>query len=68
VNVSAEIRVACGTRCGLSSLVSPTLPELARAFGLRDEAACYREIDEAVARRLLRAILHQDLAYLAGCE
>jgi hypothetical protein len=62
---SDEIRAACGGRSGLSSLVSPTLPELARAFGLRDEPACHREIDEPAARWLLRAVLHRNLAYRA---
>ena len=42
-------RIDGAVRCGLSSLRSPTVPELAREFGLRDEAECYKEIDEPAA-------------------
>ena len=53
----------CGVvRCGLS-LSSTTVPELAREFGLRDDLSSYKEIDEETARRLVRLILHQDMAY-----
>src|SRR5262245_44035349 len=52
-------------RCGVSSLASPTLPALAREFGLRDDPASYREIDESAARRLLQLILHRAMAYNA---
>ncbi len=49
--------------CGVSSLSAPTVAELAREFGLRDGPDCYREIDEASARRSVRQLLHRDLAY-----
>lgn len=50
-------------RCGLSALASPTVPELAREFGLQDDVACYKEIDEVAARGLARMVLHRDMAY-----
>ncbi|HXG11461.1 MAG TPA: hypothetical protein VNK04_17030 [Gemmataceae bacterium] len=56
-------RIYGTVRCGLSSRASPTIPESAREFGLRDEAGCYKEIDEEAARRLLRLVLHRDMAY-----
>jgi hypothetical protein len=52
-------------RCGLSSQPSPTVQELAREFGLRDEPSCYKEIEESSARRLVCLVLHRDLAYSA---
>ena len=52
-------------RCGLSSLTSPSVSQLAAEFGLAIDPAIYREIDAASARRLLSAILSQDLAYNA---
>jgi hypothetical protein len=54
----------CGVvRCGLSSQPGPTVSELAREFGLRDDAACYRQTDEPTARRVVHGILHKDMAY-----
>jgi hypothetical protein len=64
--VSQEIITArkCGSvRCGLSSQPSPTVQELAHEFGLRDEATCYKEIEDTSARRLVQLVLHSDLAY-----
>src|SRR5262245_48376011 len=51
--------------CGVSSLSAPTIAELAQEFGLRNDAGCYREIDEASARLSVRRLLHRDLAYSA---
>jgi len=51
--------------CGVSSLPAPTITDLAREFGLRGDAECYREIDEASARLSIRRLLHRDLAYSA---
>lgn len=51
--------------CGVSSLTAPTIEELAREFGLRSDARCYREIDEASARQSIQRLLHHDLAYSA---
>ena len=56
-------RIYGAVRCGLSLLPIPTVPELAREFGLRDEAGCYKEIDEPAARRLVQMVLHRDMAY-----
>jgi hypothetical protein len=50
-------------RCGLSSLVSPSVPEVAREFGLFDEVVLYKEIDKPAARRVLQRVLHRDMAY-----
>lgn len=50
-------------RCGRSAQFSPSVPQLAREFGLLDEPHCYREITEASARRLVHLVLHRDLAY-----
>ncbi len=66
--VSDDIRAARRfgvVRCGLSSLSAPTLAELAQEFGLRNDAACYREIDEASARLTVQRLLYRDLAYSA---
>ena len=41
----------------------PHLPELAREFGLRDELGSCKEIGEVASRRLIRWILHRDMAY-----
>jgi hypothetical protein len=65
VGVAEDVIAARGARCGLSSLASPSVSELAREFGLKDDPACYKEIDEPSARLLARRILHQDLAYNA---
>jgi hypothetical protein len=51
--------------CGVSSLRAPTVAELAKEFGLRPDAACYREIDQACARLSVQRLLHRDLAYSA---
>lgn len=51
--------------CGVSSKSSPSIPELAREFGLVDNPDSYKEIDGAAARRLIQLILHRDLAYKA---
>jgi len=58
-------RIYGAIRCGLSSRPGPNVSELAREFGLRDEAGCYKEIDEPAARRLVRMLLHRDMAYNA---
>jgi hypothetical protein len=58
-------RIYGEVRCGLSSRPSPTVPELAREFGLRDEAGCYKEIDQQDARQLVQTLLHRDMAYNA---
>ena len=66
MNISDEIIAArkCGVvHYGLSSLGSPSISELAAEFGLASDAACYTEIDSSAARRLVRMILNQDLAY-----
>ena len=57
-----EIRDA---RCGLSSLTSPIIPELAREFGLSDQQWRYKEIGEDDGRKLVHTLLHRDLAYNA---
>jgi hypothetical protein len=51
------------TRCGLSAQRSPTLSELAREFGLYDDPAIFKEINEAEAQRLAVLVLCQNLAY-----
>jgi hypothetical protein len=64
--VSDEIVTArsCGSvRCGLSSLPAPTVPDLAREFGLLADALSYKQIEESSARDLVRLVLHRDLAY-----
>jgi len=66
--VSDDILAArrCGVvHCGVSSLPAPTVNELAREFGLRDDAECYREIAKPSARLSVRQLLHRDLAYSA---
>ena len=65
VNDIIAARVFGAVRCGLSSLRSPDVSELAREFGLRDDASCYKEIDEAAARHLITSVLQRDLAYNA---
>jgi hypothetical protein len=59
------IRICGAVRCGLSSRPSPTVPELAREFGLREEVECNKDIDEPDARRLVQMLLHRDVAYNA---
>jgi hypothetical protein len=55
---------ACGVvHCGMSVLPTPSLPELAREFGLADAPASYREISADQANRLVRLVLSQDTAY-----
>jgi hypothetical protein len=49
--------------CGLSSLASPSLLELAEEFGLFQDLAIYREIHVDEACRLVHFLLHQGLAY-----
>lgn len=58
-------RIYGAVRCGLSAQLAPTVPELAREFGLRAEATCYKEVDEPAARRLIQSLLHRDMAYNA---
>ena len=68
MNITDEIIAArnCGVvHCGFSSLVSPSLAELASQFGLSADPANYREIDEASARWLIEMVLNQDMAYNA---
>lgn len=55
-------RIFGAVRCGLSLQNSPTLQELVRELGLREDA-CYREIDESSARQLIQSVLHKDMAY-----
>jgi hypothetical protein len=64
-DIITAYRIFGKIRCGLSSLSSPTVPELAREFGLLDDAACYQDIDEADAHRLIQMLLHRDMAYNA---
>ena len=53
-------------RCGLSEKAAPpTLAELVRQFGLGDDPASYKEIDETAARYLIHLVLHRDMAYNA---
>jgi hypothetical protein len=63
--VADEIIEARGgwTDCGLSSLHSPSLPELAAEFDLKTDEGIYREIDAAEARRVARFVLQHELAY-----
>jgi hypothetical protein len=63
--ISDDIVLARGgvIHCGVSAQTAPSLTDLAREFGLRADMSCYREIDEASARRLATLILHRDLAY-----
>jgi hypothetical protein len=49
--------------CGMSSQPSPSITELASEFGLRDDPATYREIDETDARECVQRLLHRDQAY-----
>jgi hypothetical protein len=56
-------RDAGAVRCGLSGMASPSVAEIAREFGLCDDAALYEEIGEIDARRLMRVVLHRDMAY-----
>jgi hypothetical protein len=66
--ISADIilaRSAGVVHCGVSAQAAPSLTDVAREFGLRADATCYREIDEPSARKLATLILHRDLAY--GC-
>jgi hypothetical protein len=58
-----EARDAGHVRCGLSALRAPSLADLAREFGLRDDASIYHDIDEVDARRLMCVALRRDLAY-----
>ena len=51
-----------GVICGTSA-AAPTLSELARSFGLREDPELYQEIDELSALRLARLILHQNMVY-----
>lgn len=50
-------------RCGLSSLTTPSIAELAQDFGLRGDEKIYQEVDEATARSTIRLLLHRDMAY-----
>jgi hypothetical protein len=66
VNVIDEILAARRygvIHCGTFSRQVLSLAELAREFGLSGDAAHYREIDAASARRLAELVLHVDLAY-----
>jgi hypothetical protein len=66
MDITQEIiaaRIYGAARCGLSSHASPSVAELAREFGLRDDPSLYKEVDEADARRLTRSVLHRDMAY-----
>ncbi|WP_413191927.1 hypothetical protein [Pararobbsia alpina] len=54
----------CGVvRCGVLPLSAPTAAAIAKAFELRDNDACYREIDESTARSIAAEVLHRDQAY-----
>lgn len=59
----AIVAARAGARCGFSSLPAPSVSELAREFGLFDGDACYKEIDQESARRLVEAVLWRDMAY-----
>lgn len=63
VDEIATDRVYGTLRCGISKHSSCTLTELAREFNLRDDSACYTEIDKLAARDVIRLVLHKDLAY-----
>jgi len=51
-------KVLCGVTRGAGSVSL-----LAAAFGLKDEAGLYHEVDAEMARAILVGVLHRDLAY-----
>jgi hypothetical protein len=54
----------CGeVRCGVLPYSAPTPATVAKAFELRDNDACYREIGESAAHSLIVEVLHRDQAY-----
>ena len=54
----------CGeVRCGALLYSAPTPASVAKAFDLRDDDACYREIDESTAHSFVAEVLHRDQAY-----
>lgn len=56
----------CGiVRCGVLPFSAPSPAAVAKAFELRDDDACYREIDESEARWIIAEALHRDQAYRA---
>jgi hypothetical protein len=63
--VADEIIEARGgwTDCGLSSLHSRSVAELAAEFDLKTDEGIYRDIDADEARRVARFVLQHDLAY-----
>src|SRR5437667_8285679 len=58
-------RIYGAVRCGVLSGPTESLSELAKSFGLVDDVSNYREIDKVTAKRLLKQILHRDMAYRA---
>ncbi|WP_124479439.1 hypothetical protein [Burkholderia stagnalis] len=56
----------CGVvRCGVLPFPALSPASVAKAFELRDDDACYREIDESEARCCIAEVLHRDQAYRA---
>lgn len=54
----------CGVvRCGVLPFPAPSSAAVAKAFELRDDDACYREIDGSEARWIIAEVLHRDQAY-----
>jgi len=51
-------KVFAGTTTGAKSVVA-----LAGAFGLKGDASLYHQVDAEMARAILVAVLHRDLAY-----
>src|SRR5262245_26214819 len=51
-------KLFCGTAPHADSAVAG-----AAAFGLKEEASLYREVDAEMARDIVAGILHRDLAY-----
>jgi hypothetical protein len=51
-------KLFCGTTAGVKAV-----PALASAFGLKGDASLYHQVDADMARAILVAILHRDLAY-----
>jgi hypothetical protein len=49
--------------CGALPYSAPTPATVAKAFKLRDDDSCYREIDKGTAHSLIAEVLHRDQAY-----
>jgi hypothetical protein len=66
MDICAEIvqrRKGSKVRCGILSVASPAVADIARAFDLSPIADCYGEVSAEKARAILVRILHRDLAY-----